>query len=84
MKANIEKYKCIAIATYISAYATEHGGNAPTVDEIADHFGIWKSTAQGHLQRLYDSGIAERRDGKLVLVGAMYIPPDWLLKQLSA
>lgn len=76
-------YKCVAIATWISVYATEHGGNSPTIDEIADHFGIWKSTAHKHVERMIEFDIAERRDGKLLLKDALYVPPRWLIQQMA-
>lgn len=76
-------YQCMAIAAWIVVYATAHGGNSPTVQEIADHFGIWKSAAQGHLDRLREFKIADRQDGKLVLTGSGFVPPAWYIKSLE-
>jgi len=55
------------IATYIEHYAAEHGGQSPTLQEIADALQISKTTVDEHLQKLIAEGRAMRRDGKLWL-----------------
>ncbi len=55
------------IAGFIEAYGAKHGGQSPSLQEIADSFGISKGAADQHVQRLISEGRAIRRDGKLWL-----------------
>lgn len=55
------------IARFIERYAAEHGGQSPSLQEIADGLGIGKTTADLHVQKLIAEGRAMRRDGKLWL-----------------
>lgn len=71
-----------AIAAYIVSYAAQHGGNSPTVEEISNHIGRCKSYTQYLLMTMYEKGLCERKDGKLVLKGVTVTPPDWLLVQV--
>lgn len=76
-------YRCHVIAQWIVTYAIEHGGNSPTVQEIADHFDKWKATIQSQLEDLYDLGMASRVDGKLVIHGVTVVPPEWYIAELA-
>ena len=65
------------IASYIEHYAAEHGGNSPSLQEIADALQIGKTTVVEHVQKLIDEGRAMRRDGKLWLTQPLLFPlPD--------
>jgi DNA-binding IclR family transcriptional regulator len=55
------------IASFIERYCAEHGGQSPSLQEIADAFGISKASADRHVQELLREGRAIRRDGKLWL-----------------
>jgi SOS-response transcriptional repressor LexA len=55
------------IATFIARYAEEHGGQSPSLQEIADAHRITKSAAEAQVQKLIEEGRAVRRDGKLWL-----------------
>ena len=55
------------IAAFIERYAEEHGGQSPSLQEIADAFGISKTAADQHVQKLIAEGRAVRHDGKLWL-----------------
>jgi Mn-dependent DtxR family transcriptional regulator len=56
-----------AVADYIELYSTQHGGQSPSLQEIADGLKISKSSADQHVQKLISAGKAMRRDGKLWL-----------------
>lgn len=77
-------YKCMAIAEWACVYASTHGGNSPTLQEIADNFKISVVTTWHHVERLQEFGIAERKDGKLVLIGAVFVPPQWYAEKVLA
>ena len=62
------------IASYIEHYAAEHGGNSPSLQEIADALKISKTTADEHVQKLIEEGRAMRRDGKLWLTQPLLFP----------
>jgi predicted ArsR family transcriptional regulator len=55
------------VAAFIEQYAAAHGGQSPSLQEIADALGISKTAADGHVQKLIIEGRAMRRDGKLWL-----------------
>ncbi len=55
------------IASYIEHYAAEHGGQSPSLQEIAEALQISKTTAAEHVEKLISEGRAVRRDGKLWL-----------------
>lgn len=55
------------IVTYIERYCAGHGGQSPSLQEIAAAFGISKTAAEGHVQKLISEGRAVRHDGKLWL-----------------
>lgn len=68
-----------AVAAWCVAYAIEHAGNSPSIEEIAAHFGVQKSTAAKAMNRMYRYGIARREDGKLIICGGGYVPPQWYI-----
>ena len=68
-----------AYAAWCVVYAIEHGGNSPTLHEIADHFGVQLSTAQRAVECMLKHGIARREDNKLVIVGSTVVPPQWYI-----
>ncbi len=55
------------IASFIERYGVEHGGQSPSLQEIADALGISKASVDQHVQKLIREGRAIRRDGKLWL-----------------
>src|SRR5258707_1031560 len=57
----------LGIVTFIECYAAEHGGNAPSLQEIANAFGTSKAAAEKQVKKLIEEGRAMRRDGKLWL-----------------
>lgn len=68
------------IAAFIADYAVDHGGNSPSIQEIADSFGICKRTAEIHLIKLMSENRTLRRDGKLMLIGAEFSPPPSIVR----
>jgi len=82
MNRAMRVYRREAIVQWIITYAIAHGGNSPTVEEIANHFGKYKATIQSQLEELYALGIAERKDGKLVVHGVTIVPPEWYIAEL--
>ena len=62
------------IAAFIECYAAGHGGQSPSLQEIADAFGISKTAADQHVQKLIAEGRAVRRDGKLWLTQPPLFP----------
>jgi hypothetical protein len=68
------------IAIFIGEYAIDHGGNSPSIQEIADALGICKRTAEIHLIKLASENRTTRRDGKLILIGAEFSPPPPILR----
>jgi len=76
--------KIFAVATYCVAYAIEHPpGNSPTLREIAEHFDIHTSLAARYVENMLKFGIAERIDGKLVIIGSQCLPPQWYIDNLN-
>ena len=55
------------ILAYIERYCIKHGGQSPSLQEIADELGISKAAADRHVQKLISEGRAMRQDGKLWL-----------------
>jgi len=63
------------IATFIENYATLHGGQSPSLQEIADALHISKTTTVLHVKKLIAEGRACRQDGKLWLTQLSLFPP---------
>jgi len=61
-------------ARFIETYAAGHGGNSPSLQEIADALGISKSAADKLVCQLISEGRAIRRDGKLWLTQPPLFP----------
>jgi predicted ArsR family transcriptional regulator len=55
------------VAAFIEQYGEKHGGQSPSLQEIADAFDISKTAADSHVQKLIAEGRAIRYDGKLWL-----------------
>lgn len=79
---NKPDYKCMAIVQWMCVYASEHGGNSPTLQEIADQYKVSVVTAWNHVEKLKEFGLVDRVDGKLVLAGAVYVPPQWYVEKV--
>jgi len=60
--------------SFIERYAEKHGGNSPSLQEIADEVGISKAAVDQHIQKLIDEGRACRQDGKLWLTQTPLFP----------
>jgi hypothetical protein len=56
----------------IACYCRDHGGNAPSMAEIAKVLHIKKAAVEHSILQLIATGRAERIDGKLSLIGAEY------------
>ena len=63
------------ILLFAAEYAATHGGNSPSLGEIASRFGISFQAVYKHTLKLAAEGRIVRRDGKLCLVGAQFSPP---------
>jgi len=72
-----------SISAWCVSYAIEHGGNSPTLREIGEHFNKAHSGVEHHIQNMFRYGIAERLNGKLCIVGAQYLPPQWYLDNIN-
>lgn len=83
MRTGTKLHATFAVAAWCVVYAIEHSGNSPSIPEIAQHFGVWNSTIERTLDRMYKHGIAERIDGKLVICGGEYAPPRWYVENVS-
>jgi len=68
-----------AVSAQCVVYALQHGGNSPTLSELADHFGVTRHAVDVVLNRMMRYGIARRDDGKLFMVGGQYVPPQWYI-----
>jgi biotin operon repressor len=55
------------IAAFIEQYAAAHGGQSPSLQEIADALQISKSAVETQVNKLIQEGRAIRQDGKLWL-----------------
>lgn len=75
--------RLFSVAQCIVSYAVGHIGNTPSLQEIADQFDLSKRWIQQNVEALYGYGIAERVDGKLIIVGSTYVPPTWYLHNLT-
>lgn len=75
--------RTFAVAAWVVSYAVSHNGNSPTISEIAEHFNIVRSHAEYFLNQLFAKGIAERVDGKLIIIGVTVVPPSWYLDNLD-
>lgn len=64
------------IYDYIVLYADEHNGNSPSILEVTHHFQLAYGTVYGHVMHLIAERRIERLDGKLVVPGAEWIPPN--------
>jgi len=75
--------KIFAVAVWCVAYSIEHNGNSPSHREIAAHFNTHPSNAAYYLECMFKFGIAERVDGKLIIIGSQYLPPAWYVANLD-
>ena len=64
------------IYNYICEYAQKHGGPTPSIRELALAFGLAYTTVYQHVQLLIGEQRLDQRDGKLVVIGAQWSPPD--------
>jgi len=65
------------VLAFIVEYAGKHGGQSPSLQEIASELGISKQAADEHVQKLIAEGRAIRQDGKLWLTQ----PPLFILTE---
>src|SRR5258707_15862479 len=63
------------IELVIVAYSLDHGGNAPSMAEIASALKITKVNVQRAIDELIAQNRASRIDGKLVIAESMYSHP---------
>lgn len=75
---NIRELRCFEVARYIDSYAVAHGGNTPSINDIAKHFNMSYNAAGSHVDTLRMYGLLVRTDKELVLTGSGYTSPDWL------
>jgi hypothetical protein len=68
------------IELVIVAYSLDHGGNAPSMAEIASILNITKVNVQHAIDQLIAQNRASRVDGKLVIAESVYSHP--LIKRL--
>ena len=62
-------------------YADEHVGNSPSIRDLLREmhkrgYTMGRGTLQVHLVKLEAERRLERRDGKLIVIGADWIPPE--------
>lgn len=76
--ANLRELKCFQVAKYVDSYASQHGGNTPTINHLAKHFKISGTAVTYHLDMLRTYGLAVRKDDEFILVGSVYSSPEWL------
>lgn len=63
------------IMLFVCEYASEKDGPTPSINEIAQHFGLAYSTVYHHVLKLIIEGRLQQVDGKLCVVGSDWIPP---------
>ena len=64
---------------FIVAYALDHQGNSPSIMEIARELEICYSSTRHHVTRLIAKEKVAWRDGRIVVLGAVWSPPDNLI-----
>jgi len=64
------------ITLFIEQYSARHGGNSPSLQEIADEMHISKTTVDEQVKKLILEGRARREDGKLWLTQPPLLPPS--------
>jgi hypothetical protein len=66
------------IFEWVCAYADEMDGPTPSINEIAQHFGLNYKTAYHHVMKLIIEGRLRQEHGKLVVLGSEWIKPAQL------
>jgi hypothetical protein len=74
----IKQLRCWVVAQAIDEYCRSHGGQSPTIKELAIMLNKQIRTINIQVEQLRYYGLAVRRNRKLYLVGAKYTSPDWL------
>lgn len=76
--ANIKEQRCYKAAIAIAKYAKRHGGNHPTIIDLATEMKVSRSLIVYYTNRLRLFGLAVRVDRHLYLTGCNWSPPAWL------
>lgn len=64
------------IFEFICSYADDKNGPTPSIREVAQHFNLAYGTVYTHVMRLITDGKIIQEDGKLLVVGSEWIPPE--------
>jgi hypothetical protein len=64
------------IFEFICTYADHKNGPTPSIREVAQHFHLAYGTAYTHVMRLITDGKIIQEDGKLLVVGSEWFPPE--------
>lgn len=64
------------IYEFICAYADDKNGPTPSIREVSLHFKLAYGTVYSNVMRLIVEGRIIQEDGKLLVVGSEWIPPE--------
>jgi hypothetical protein len=64
------------IFSFICLYADDHGGNSPSILEVSKELDLAYGTVYGHVMRMIARRMLDQRDGKIIVVGAEWNPPN--------
>lgn len=65
------------IYEYICAYADVKNGPTPSIREVSQAFKLGYTTVYNHVMKLIAERRIEQEDGKLIVIGSEWIPPDF-------
>lgn len=64
------------IYDFIIQYKAANDGNSPTLESIATHCGIGKTTAFYHVKELAKAGLITRNRGAIQVIGGRWLAPN--------
>ena len=65
------------IYDYICDYADVKNGPTPSIREVSQAFKLGYTTVYNHVMKLIAERRIEQEDGKLIVIGSEWIPPDF-------
>ena len=77
MKAKRGRTRRDEIYDYICDYADVKNGPTPSIREVSQAFKLGYTTVYNHVMKLIAERRIEQEDGKLIVIGSEWIPPDF-------